>query len=353
MRYEEDGEAGVDVVGRTSAVDATRVLHPTMEDVARRAGVSRALVSLVLNGSPKVSEKRRALVHEACRELGYRRNAVARQLASGRTRSVGVMLNDLHNPFFAEIYDGVAAATARLGYRTLLTSGGRSAHEQAAIDDMIEHRVDGIVLVSPRLDGSVIGALADTTPVVVIGRLVEHEGVDCVTADEAEGVGLAVRHLVELGHRSIVHVHGGPGAGARVRWDGYEQAMRAHGLKPDVIAGDFTEHAGIAAAAQIAARVERPTAMLAANDLCAIGALDAFGNLGLDVPGDISIVGYDNTFLARLRHLSLTSVDQSTEAMGELAMALLAERLQGRDAPVVRYVRPTLVVRATSGPTRR
>ena len=328
-----------------------RVAHPTMEDVAHRAGVSRALVSLVLNGSPKVSEKRRTLVLDACNELGYRRNAVARHLARGRTSSVGVMLNDLHNPFFAEIYDGVAIATAKLGYRTLLTAGGHREREQAALDDMLEHRVDGIVLVSPRLATSAIAALAETTPVVVIGRVVDHPRVDCVTGDEAEGARLVVQHLVELGHRAIVHVHGGQGAGADERRDGYERAMESHGLAADVIAGDFTEQAGIDAATQVVARRVRPTALFAANDLCAVGALDALGSAGLDVPGDVSIVGYDNTFLARLRHLSLTSIAQSTGEMGEMAVSLLAERLNGeRTRRVVRMVTPSLVVRSTTGP---
>ena len=345
---ERDGDGAV-ADDRVS--DQGRAAHPTMEDVARRAGVSRALVSLVLNASPKVSEKRRTLVLDACHELGYRRNAVARQLASGRTSSVGVMLNDLHNPFFAEIYDGVAAATAKRGYRTLLTAGGHSEREQAALDDMLEHRVDGIVLVSPRLATRAITALAETTTVVVIGRVVEHPRVDCVTGDEAEGARLAVQHLVELGHRAIVHVHGGQGAGADERRDGYERAMATHGLVPDVIEGDFTEQAGIDAAVQVARRRERPTALFAANDLCAVGALDAFGSAGLDVPGDVSIVGYDNTFLARLRHLSLTSIAQSTDEMGEMAMTLLAERLNGeRTRPVVRLVTPSIVVRSTTGP---
>jgi DNA-binding LacI/PurR family transcriptional regulator len=322
-----------------------------MEDVARRAGVSRALVSLVLNGSPKVSEKRRALVLDACRELGYRRNAVARQLARGRTSTVGVMLNDLHNPFFAELYDGLAVATETLGYRSILTSGGRTTHEQAAIDDMLEHRVDGIVLVSPRLPTAAIVAISETTPVVVIGRVIRHARIDCVTNAARAGARLAVRHLVDLGHRSIVHVHGGEGAGARGRWQGYEQAMRDLSLEPEVIAGDFTEQAGIDAVAELVRRDDDATAVFAANDLCAVGVLDAFESVGRRVPADVSIVGYDNTFLARLRHLSLTSIDQSTQEMGRMAVTLLAERLDGgRTSPLVRTVTPTLVVRHTSGP---
>ena len=160
-----------------------------MEDVARRAGVSRALVSLALNASPKVSDLRRQRVFDACAELGYRPNAAARQLASRRNGSVGVLLNDLHNPFFAETYDGVAVAAEDHDMRLLLTTGGRRrSGEQEAIDHMLEHRVDGIILVSPRLPASAIVAASAVVPVVVVGRVVRGDRIDCITNDERRGV---------------------------------------------------------------------------------------------------------------------------------------------------------------------
>lgn len=323
-----------------------------MEDVARRAGVSRALVSLALNGSPKVSDMRRQRVFDACAELGYRRNAVARQLASRRSGSVGVLLNDLHNPFFAETYDGVADGAGGHEMRLLLTTGNRRpSGEQDAIDHMLEHRVDGMILVSPRLPAAAIVAASQIVPVVVVGRVVKGDRIDCVTNDERRGAGEVVDHLVALGHTRIVHIHGGAGAGAKARWRGYEQAMKAHGLTPDVVPGDFTEQAGAAAAEVLLTRAPRPTAVYAANDMAAVGALNTFERAGLSVPDDVSVVGYDNTFLARMQDIALSSVDQSTDEMGRIAVALLAKRIEQPDAaPTVELVEPRYVARRTSGP---
>lgn len=326
--------------------------HPTMEDVARRAGVSRALVSLALNGSPKVSDMRRQRVFDACAELGYRRNAAARQLASRRNGSVGVLLNDLHNPFFAETYDGVADGADEQSMRLLLTTGGRRpSGEQDAIDHMIEHRVDGMILVSPRLPSRAIAAASEVVPVVVVGRVVKGPRIDCVTNDEREGSRAVIEHLVTCGHEHILHIHGGAGAGARARWRGYEQAMHAFGLVPDVMPGDFTEQAGAAAAEAVLRRGTMPTAVFAANDMAAVGALDTFERAGVRIPDDLSIVGYDNTFLARMRDVGLTTVDQSTEAMGRRSVALLEARIERPDAPpALELVVPRVVARRTSGP---
>jgi DNA-binding LacI/PurR family transcriptional regulator len=326
--------------------------HPTMEDVARRAGVSRALVSLVMNGSPKVSDERRRSVLRAAADLGYRRNDVARRLASRRTGTVGVLLNDLHNPFFAEIYDGIDAGAIVHGKRPLLTTASRRVDgERRAIESMLEQRVEGMILVSPRLPSRELVAAGRIVPVVVIGRMVRGGAVDVVTNDERHGTLLAVRHLADLGHRSITHIDGGAGAGARARRRGYERAMRDLGLRPDVVTGDFTELAGADAAERLLRRRKRPSAIFAANDLAAAGAMDAFEDAGVVAPDHLSIVGHDNTFLARLHHVGLTSVDQSVEEMGRTAIELLQRRVAGAaDTTTVHLVTPHLVDRRTTGP---
>jgi DNA-binding LacI/PurR family transcriptional regulator len=317
--------------------------------------VSRALVSLVMRERPNVSPERRTRVIEAAARLGYRPNAMARGLASRHTRTVGVVLDDLRNPFFAEIASGVESLASELGYQLLLGAGGRQARrERAVLAALLEYRVDGIILVSPRMPTAQIAAAAAETPLVLIGRTIRNVDVDCVLINEEHGTELVLDHLVELGHERIAHVDGGRAPGGPQRRARFLQGMRARrlGRHAQVIPGDFTEEAGTNAANHLLAGRDLPTAVFAANDMVAAGLLGGLDRAGIDVPGDVSIVGYDNILIAHLAHVSLTTIDQPRLEMGRLALELLLDRRDNRRPREVRLIEPTLVLRSTTGPPR-
>src|SRR5439155_17593191 len=205
----------------------------TLEDVAARAGVSRALVSLALRNSPKVAEGSRQRVLAAAAELGYRPNLHARRLASTRSDTFGILLSDLHNPLFAEILDGLDTSTRGGPEQLLLASGFRDPErERAAVDSFLAHRVDGIVLIGCQLPAAEIQGLARSTPTIAAGRHVR--GVDSVFIDDALGTRLATEHLISIGHQRIAHVDGGKGAGSATRRRSYADTMRAHNLGENV-----------------------------------------------------------------------------------------------------------------------
>jgi len=329
-------------------------LGPTQEDVARKARVSRALVSLVMRGSPNVSEQRRRRVLRAAEELGYRPNAYARSLASKRLHTIGVLINDVTNPYFGGVYSSLAAAAEEAGFDLLVAPGTRSAtKEPALVHTLLEHRVAGLALLSPLMPTKELRGLTHSWPTVLVGRDTSIAGVDVVTTDELHAARLVLDHLIAQGHRDIVHISGGSNRPAKDRAKGYRAAMRERGLEPRVVAGAFTHEAGQRAAREIAAMSPLPTAVVAANDLIAVGAMGVFESLRLRVPEQISVVGYDDSQIARLDLVQLTSICQGVDQFGSAAIELLVTRIDDPDTPrVVRRIETTLVERRTTCPPR-
>ena len=291
----------------------------TMDDVAARAGVSRAAVSMALRNSPEGLPARRAQILQVAAELGYRPNINASRLARTRTGTIGVVFSDLHNALYAEMLDGLAAALQDAPEQLLLASGFHDPdRERAAIEAFLSHRVDGLALLGSQLPAADIQQLALETPTVIAGRRVE--GIDSVTVDDAAGAALATEHLIALGHRRIAHIDGGNGAGAALRREQFLTTMREHRLtrQATVINGDYTEAHRPRRRARTAVRHDaRPSAVFAANDASALGVLAAARSLGIAVPDSLSVVGFDNTTIAQSEFVGLSTVDYPRQEMGQ------------------------------------
>ena len=330
--------------------------RPTIHDVARRAKVSKSLVSMVTRGEDGVSTEKREAILEAIEELNYRPNVMARSLVERRTRILGVMVSNLRNPFFGGVVSGIQARAAELGYRVLFNTGDRDPElEGQAIESLLELSVDGLVLASPRVSDENIAQAGYSVPVVVLNRNPVDESSDSVTNDNITGARLAVEHCVSFGHRDIAMITGGTSAAAQVRREGYLRAMREFDLAEHALTveGAHTEEGGYRGAQALLKMKPLPTAIFASNDLCAIGAMNALEEAGLSIPADVSLVGYDNTSLAALRHIELTSINQPGADMGRSAVDRLSERINGeRTTPRHDVVAPSLVVRSTTAPPR-
>jgi LacI family transcriptional regulator len=328
----------------------------TIVDVARHANVSTTAVSKVLRNAYGASPAMQAKVRRAIEELGYRPNAAARSLR-GQTYTIGVLLPDLRNPFFPDILDGVNEHLRGTEYHVLLgTSCDDEAGERTVIDAMIDRGMDGIVLIAPVTPRGALEEIAATVPTVVVGRHSRSARYDTVTDDDLAGAALVVNHLADLGHRKIAHIEHTETDPIRIaempnaiRAEGYRRAMLDRGLEPDIVSTSYTQEGGHTGTRRLLDRPHPPTAIFAGADIVAMGALEALSEAGLTVPGDISLAGYDNTSIAALGPISLTSVDQAGHRIGANAARLLLERLTDRDRPATQIkLAPTLVTRRTT-----
>ena len=331
---------------------ATASGRPRLVDVAARAGVSTATASLVLRGRPGPSASTADAVRGAAAELGYRPDRTASLLARHRSHLLGVLL-DVTSPFHAELVRALDAACGDRGLDLVLGTTTPRSDEHRAVETLLDFRCEALVLLGPQMTDGDLSALARQCPVVAVGRA-GATGVAGVLAADDQGLDAAVVHLVDLGHHRIGYVDGPRGSIARARRHGYRDAMARHGLRADVdvVPGGVVEADGSAAALRLLSRPvgERPTAVIAFNDRVAIGLRDGLLRSRVRVPEDVSVVGYDDSPMARLGTIDLTSVSQEPNALADATVAVVATLLDGSEGQLMAdvVITPRLVVRSST-----
>lgn len=328
----------------------------TVKDLARAAGVSVATISRVLNNKGPVNAATRERVLALAAELHYVPHGAARSLVTTKTSTIGVLLPDIYGEFFSELIRGIDLAARRHGYHLLVSGSHSDRAEAAAVLQATRGRVDGLIVMSPEIDGEILRAtLPSSLPIVLLNSPSRDEAYDSIRIDNYGGAFAMVRHLVEVGHRRIAHV-GGPAGNhdARERLRGYREALTALGAECDSsleVVADFSEAGGYQAGRQLLALSPRPQAVFAANDAMAIGVLCAFLEAGVRVPEDIALAGFDDIPIARYIAPPLTSVQVSIDTLGARALErlLIAIDLKNRHERMREVVPATLVVRRSCG----
>ena len=328
----------------------TSVAPPTMRDVAAAAGVSKALVSIVFRGVPGASEETRARVMQVAQDIGYRANRTASLLARRRSRLIGLTV-EIRNAFHADLVEAIQTAADDAGYEIVLSAVGGNHSEARSVSTLLEFRCEAVILLGSDLSETDLAALAADVPIILVGRRAAVADVDVVRAADGHGQRLLVDHLVGLGHRRIAHVDGGAGIISADRRRGFRAAMRRHGLTGSVIPGGTGETDGRNAAAVLLDRQDRPTAVTAFNDQAALGVIGRLSEAGLDVPGSMSVAGYDDSPVARFAAVDLTTVNQDAAGQAAWAVRAAVQRLEeSRDQQQEWVLDPILVVRGSTGP---
>lgn len=319
----------------------------TIYDVAARAGVSKSLVSLVLQRSPKVSQQRRDAVLKAIQELDYRPSTAAVSLAGTRSRTIGVVLDDFRNQWFVDLLTGLREALQDQGHRLVVADRFLNTGLDASpVEGFLSMRVEGLVIAGePDTDL----AIPASTPLVIAGGRVAIPRADTVANDDRAGGAMAAEHLLALGHTRLGFV-GASSAASDERRTGFTAGVDGRArVATVVLPGDPTEEAGSRALAQLLDAHPDVTAVFAANDVMALGALSELAERGLRVPEDVSVMGYDDTPLAATRYVGLTSIDDRSVEIGRGAGERLLARIADPTATATEVlVEPRLVARRTT-----
>lgn len=330
-------------------------MKATIYDVAREAGVSIATVSQVINGKGKISEERRREIVGIMERLHYEPSVIAAALTGKRTYTLGLLVQDIANPLYAEIARAVEDQGHRMGYSFVICStDNKDERAERYLSQLRQKSVDGIVLGTGIANKELLQPLLnESLPVVLIAHDMPLLDVNTVLVDDAVGGAMAARHLLQLGHRRFaVLAEHRKASSSRERLRGFRQALEEADIAlPDsaVLHGEASVADGRRHALELLTKAERPTALFCCSDLLAIGSMRAARELGLRVPEELSVVGFDNTVLASVTEPALTTVAQPIEAMGRRAVELLLQELTKAESFKQRVVlRPGLIVRQST-----
>jgi LacI family transcriptional regulator len=326
----------------------------TIAQVADRAGVSATTVSHVLSGKRVVGAATRDTVMAAISELGYRPSFVARNLRTRRSHMIAVVVPDITNPFYSTLTRGLADALDAAGDGTYVcNTDGQHERERRFFEDALDRGADGVVLASGETASEVtFGPAEIATPLICIGERLDHPRCDTVVADDEAGTKAAAEHLLERGHQRIAMIEG-PLRSATARSQGFRSAMQAAGRKVPanlMVRGDWTRRGGADAMRTLMELSQPPDAVLCANDLMAVGAIDVAHARNLTIPDDVAIMGFDDVDAATIVHPPLTTVRNPAYEAGSAAGSLLLSRMTGRyDGPGRTVILPcAVVVRASA-----
>ena len=329
---------------------------PTIKDVAKKAGVSYATVSRALNNHPEINEETKKRILKIAMEMGYQPNAIAQGLVKKETKTIGLIIPDITNPFFPEVARGIEDTAVEAGYTIFLCNTNWNVErEERYLNVLMQKQVDGLIIAPSSEEVSHLKKILDSgMNTIFISRVINHANSTCIIIDNIRGGQQAVEYLIQRGHQRVAFIGGREDISTnQERLQGYAQALKNNGLKFDntlVKTGSFKRDSGHYIMNQFLKLEERPTAVFAANDLLALGAIQAIKENGLSIPSDIAVVGFDDIEFASLPEIQLTTVAQPKYDMGNLAFSTLMELIKGGGYSSGRKILldPVLITRKTS-----
>ncbi len=327
----------------------------TIQDIARSTGVSKSTVSRALAGSTRISASTRKRIVVAAERLQYEPNYLARSLSRSRTLSIGVIIEDIMNPFFTEVAKGIETALTARGFTMLLTSSGYVPDAELALTrTLLRNKVDGVLITPVSADSPSVRLLRSRrVPFFIMNEKSDDDALNWIDSDNFAGGYLAAHHLLKLGHRRFVILRSMVLRGTRDRFDGFRKALddKRIPLADQVILGEaVTRQDGKSLMDGLVSRNGRrslPSAVLASNDSVAIGAMESLFSHGVRVPEEVSVIGYDDIYIAGLLRVPLTTIHQAKYRMGQIAATGLLHILDGREKPGGQQflIKPRLIIR--------